>query len=124
MDRKNAQFADVFPVLFGGPIAGSDTSRGALAAPSHPATGSDNGQVQAVMLMHFIAGNAGRKQATTELRWPMHGTTKKKLQNVYQGRPGTARIGGPADLWHGPARKILARKISARHGTENNGTEN
>ena len=38
----------------------------------------------------------------------------------YQGRPGTARIGGPAALWHG---KILARKILARHGTENIGTE-
>ena len=35
-----------------------------------------------------------------------------------QGRPGTARHGGPADLWHGPARKILARKNigTARHG--------
>ena len=40
-----------------------------------------------------------------------------------QGRPGTARHGGPADLWLGPARKILARKILARHGTENLGTE-
>ena len=38
-----------------------------------------------------------------------------------QGRPGTARNGGPADLWHGPARKIMARKILARHGTENLG---
>ena len=35
-----------------------------------------------------------------------------------QGRPGTARHGGPADLWHGPARKIMARKNigTARHG--------
>ena len=41
----------------------------------------------------------------------------------YQGRPGTARHAGPADLWHGPARKIMARKILARHGTENLGTE-
>ena len=38
-------------------------------------------------------------------------------------RPGTARTGGPADLWHGPARKIMARKILARHGTKNLGTE-
>ena len=48
----------------------------------------------------------------------------KVLSNfTYQGRPGTARHGGPGDLWHGPARKIMARKILARHGTENNGTE-
>ena len=35
-----------------------------------------------------------------------------------QGRPGTARHAGPADLWHGPARKIMARKNigTARHG--------
>ena len=50
-----------------------------------------------------------------------------------QGRSGTARTGGPGDLWHGPARKIMARKnigtarhgkswhgkILARHGTKN-----
>ena len=36
-----------------------------------------------------------------------------------QERPGTARHAGPADLWHGPARKIMARKILAR---KNNGT--
>ena len=42
---------------------------------------------------------------------------------INQGRPGTARTGGPGDLWHGPARKIMARKILARHGTENIGTE-
>ena len=40
-----------------------------------------------------------------------------------QGGSGTARTGGPADLWHGPARKIMARKILARPGTENLGTE-
>ena len=40
-----------------------------------------------------------------------------------QGRSGTARTRGPADLWHGTARKILARKILARPGTENIGTE-
>ena len=54
-----------------------------------------------------------------------------------QGRPGTARHAGPADLWPGPARKIMARKnlgtarpakywhgkILARPGTENIGTE-
>ena len=52
---------------------------------------------------------------------------------IHQGRPGTARNGGPGDLWHGPARKIMARKnigtarhwkswhrkILARHGTKN-----
>ena len=42
---------------------------------------------------------------------------------IWQGRPGTARNGGPGDLWHGTARKIMARKILARHGTENIGTE-
>ena len=40
-----------------------------------------------------------------------------------QGCRGTARTCGPADLWHGPARKILARKILARHGPQNIGTE-
>ena len=45
-------------------------------------------------------------------------------QTLKQGRPGTARNGGPGDLWHGTARKIMARKILARHGTENIGTEN
>ena len=56
-----------------------------------------------------------------------------KPWGVQQGRPGTARNGGPGDLWHGPARKIMARKnigtarhgkswhgkILARHGTKN-----
>ena len=42
----------------------------------------------------------------------------------HQGRPGTARAGGPGDLWHGLARTILARKILAQPGTENLGTEN
>ena len=40
-----------------------------------------------------------------------------------QGHPSTARTWGPGDLWHSPARKILARKIVARHGTENLGME-
>ena len=45
------------------------------------------------------------------------------LEAFKHGRPGTARTQGPGDLWHGPARKIMARKILARRGTENLGTE-
>ena len=58
---------------------------------------------------------------------------KPSSLELQQGRPGTARNGGPGDLWHGPARKIMARKnigtarhgkswhgkILARHGTKN-----
>ena len=40
-----------------------------------------------------------------------------------QGRRGTARTRGPADLWPGTAWKSLERNILARHGPENIGTE-
>ena len=50
--------------------------------------------------------------------WIRDGSVFNIFENsIYQGRPGTARNGGPADLWHGTARKIMARKNigTARH---------